>query len=80
MCWRAPVKFDSFDSDEKVADPVEDEHHVIFDCPEYAHARKQFTDLFNGSVVSIGHFLNQPDCNREAKFLTQVRSMRMNLA
>ncbi len=28
-------QFGSFNSDEEVADPVEDEHHVIFDCPEY---------------------------------------------
>ncbi len=72
--------FDSFDSDEEVADPVEDEHHVIFDCPEYTYVRKQFPDLFSSSVYSIGHFLNQPDCNRVAKFLTQVKAMRLNLA
>ncbi len=60
--------------------PVEDEHHVIFDCPEYTYVRKQFPDLFSSSVYSIGHFLNQPDCNRVAKFLTQVKAMRLNLA
>ncbi len=73
-------QFDCFDYDEEVADPVEDEHLVIFDCPEYTYARKQFTDLFNSSIVSIDLFLNQPDCNRVAKFLTQVRAMRMKLA
>ncbi len=73
-------QFDSFDSDEAVADPVEDEHRVIFDCPEYTYVRRQFPDLFNSPVLSIGHFLNQPDCNRVAKFLTQVKTMRMNLA
>ncbi len=26
----------------------------------------------DSSVVSVGHFLNQPDCNRVAKFLTHV--------
>ncbi len=62
-------QLDSFDSNEEVADFVEDEHH------EYTYALKQFTYLFNGSVVSIGHFFNQPDCNRVAKFLTH-----MNLA
>ncbi len=40
---------DSFDSDEEAADPVEDAHHVIFDCPEHIHARKQLPDLFNTS-------------------------------
>ncbi len=65
------------DSDEEVADPAEDEHHVIFDCPEYA--RKQFSDLFNSSVVSVGHFLNRPDFSRMAKPLTQDKIMHMNL-
>ncbi len=50
---------------------------------EYTYARKQFSDVFNSSivlVVSKGHFLNQPGCNRVAKFPTQVRMMHMNLA
>ncbi len=38
-------QFDSFDSDKEVADPVEDEHCVTFDTPEYTYARKQFLDL-----------------------------------
>ncbi len=69
-----------FDNDEEVADPVEDEHHVIFDCPQYACVRKQFLYLFNSPVVSVGLFLNQPDCNRVAKNFTKVKTMRMNLA
>ncbi len=72
--------FRGFDSDQEVADPFEDEHHVIFDCPEYTYVRKQFPDLFNSSLVLIGHFLNQPDCNRMTKILTQDKTMRMNLA
>ncbi len=59
-------QFDSFDSDEAVADPVE--HRVIFDGPEYMCARKTLPDLFNSSVVLIGHFL------------TQVKTMRMDMA
>ncbi len=72
-------QYDSFDSDEEVADPLKDEQHVIFDCPEYTYAIKQFSDLFNSSVVMVGHFLNQPDCNCVAKLLTQVRKMRRKL-
>ncbi len=50
---------------------VEDEHHVNFDCLEYLECtRKQFSEISNSSVVSICHFLNQPDYNRVAKFLT----------
>ncbi len=73
-------QFGSFDSNEEVADPVADEHYVIFDCPEYTYARKQFPDLSNSSIDSIGYFLNQPDCNPVAKLLTQVQTMRMSLA
>ncbi len=73
-------QFDSIDSDEEVADPVEDEHHVIFDCFVYTYARKQFADLSNISLVLKGHFHNQPDCNRVAEFFSQVKTKRMNLA
>ena len=54
---------------------MEDEHHVIFDCPEYVYARKQFPELFNSSVILIGDLLNQPDCNCVAKILTQVMNL-----
>ena len=73
-------QFDSFDSDEESTDPVEDEHHVIFDCPSYTYARQLFPDIFGSNIVTVSQFLNQPDCNRLARFLTWVRQMRMNLA
>ncbi len=66
-------QLDSFDFDE-AAGPVEDEQHVIFEYPEYTYARKQFPDIFNSSVVSIGQFLNQPDCNRVVRFFTQTHA------
>ena len=37
-------------------DPVEDEHHAIFDCASYSYARSLFPDLFCAGVSSVGHF------------------------
>ena len=73
-------QFDSFESDEESTDPVEDEQHVIFDCPSYTYARQLSPDIFGNNIVTISQFLNQPDCNRVARFLTWVRHMRMNMA
>ena len=73
-------QFDSFDSVEESTDSVEDEHHVIFDCPSYTYARQLFPHIFGSNIVTVSHFLNQPDCNRVARFLTLVRHMRMNMA
>ena len=39
-------QFDSFHSDEESSDPVEDEHHVLFDCPSYTYARQLISDTF----------------------------------
>ena len=72
--------FDSFDSDEEGPDPIEDEHHMIFECSAYASARIQFQDLFGSDISDVGQFLNQADCNRVAKFLSWARMMRMNRA
>lgn len=74
------AEFDSFDSDEEGADPIEDEHHMIFDCSGYSYARDLFKDLFAQNVVTVGQFLNQPNHHRLAKFLTWARMMRMNIA
>ena len=76
----APEYFDSFDSDDDSSDPVEDEHHAIFDCSGNAYARELFPDLFQGHISTVSHFLNQPQCNRMAKFLTWIRMLRMNKA
>ena len=72
-CW------DAFDSDDESSAHTEDEHHVIFDCSGYTYARELFQDLFQSHITSISQFLNQPQCNRLAKFLTWIR-MRMNKA
>ena len=76
----APENFDSFDSDDESSDPVDDEHHAIFECSGYAYARELFPDLFQGHISTVSHFLNQPQCNRMAKFLTWIRMLRMNKA
>ena len=38
-----PEEFDAFDSDEECSDPIEDEHHAIFDCSAYADGREQLS-------------------------------------
>ena len=59
-----------FDSDEESTDPVEGEHNVILDCPSYTYARQLFPDVVGSNIVTVSEFLNQPDCNRVARFLT----------
>ena len=71
--------FDSYDSDPEASDPVEDEQHAIFDCSSYNYARSLFPDLFAEDMSTVGQFLNQPNCNRVAKFLTWIRYIRSNL-
>lgn len=71
--------FDSYDSDPEASDPIEDEHHAIFECSSYNYVRGLFPDLFPENVLSVGQFLNQPNCNRVAKFLTLIRYIRANL-
>ena len=72
-----PEYFDSFDSDEDAPDPVEDELHAIFHCSAYNSTRSRFQTIFSGNQ-SLRTFLNQPDCNSVARFLTWIRMMRMN--
>ncbi len=64
------------------ADPVDNEHHVIFGCPrpEHTYARQQSSNLFKSSVASVGHFLDQLDCIRVTIVFTQIRMMHLNLA
>ena len=76
----APECWDAFDSDDESSGHMEDEHHVIFDCSGYTYARELFQDLFQSHITSISQFLNQPQCNRLAMFLTWIRMMRMNKA
>ena len=76
----APECWDAFDSDDESSGHIEDEHHAIFDCSGYTYARELFQDLFQSHITSISQFLNQPQCNRLAKFLTWIKMMRMNKA
>ena len=76
----APECWNAFDSDDESSGHTEDEHHVIFDCSGYTYARGLFQDLFQSHIKFISQFLNQPQCNRLAKFLTWIRMMRMNKA
>ena len=74
--------WDAFDSDDDsdVDEPVEDEHHAVFECPGYVYAREHFQDLFESHITTVSQFVNQPQCNRLAKFLTWMRACRMNKA
>ena len=76
----APKCWDAFDSDDESSGHIEDEHHAIFNCSGYTNAREPFQDLLQSHITSISHFLNQPQCNRLARFLTWIRMMHMNKA
>ena len=76
----APECWDAFGSDDKSSGHIEDEHDAIFDASGYTYARELFQDLFQSHITSISQLLNQPQCNRLAKFLTWIRMMRMNKA
>ena len=76
----APECWDAFDSDGESSSHIEDEHHAIFDCSGYTYARELFQGLFQSHITSITQFLNQPQCNRLAKFITWIRMMHMNKA
>ena len=67
-CW------DAFDSDDENSGDVADEHHAIFDCPSYVYAREHFQDLFQSHITAVSHFVNQPQCNQLAKFLTEIKT------
>ena len=72
--------WDAFDSDDDSDGPIEDERHAILDCPGYVYARHQFQDLFQRHITTVSQFLNQPQCNRLAKFLTWIRTCCKNKA
>ena len=42
--------FDAFDSDEDAPDPIEDEHHAIFECSAYATTRNKVFRSFSQPV------------------------------
>ena len=49
-----PGEFDAFGSDEERNDPIEDEHHAIFNCSAYADAQEQYRDLFQSHITTVG--------------------------
>ena len=53
-------------------------HRVIFDCSGYVYANEHFQDLFQSHITAVSQFVNQPQCNLLAKFLTEM--LRMNRA
>ena len=75
-----PEEFDAFDFAEENSDPIEDEHHAICDGSAYAGTREQCRDVPQSHITTVGDFLNQPQSNRLAKFLTWIRMLRMNRA
>ena len=40
----------------KAVDPVDDEHHAIFECSGYGYACGLFPDLFQGHCSTVSHF------------------------
>ena len=72
--------FDAFDSEEDAPDLIEDEHHAILEWSIYATTGQMFSDRFPSHVSTVSQLLNQPDCNRLAKFLTCIRMLRLNTA
>ena len=49
--------FDAFDSDEDAPDPIEDEHHAIFESSAYAPTKQMFPDLFPSHVSTVSQVL-----------------------
>ena len=70
----------AFESDDESDGPVKNEHRAIFNCPGYMYAREQFQDLSQSHITTVSEFLDQPQCNRLARFLTWIRACRMNKA
>ena len=85
--------FDVLDIDQDVPDPIEDvqkhkgrldmpslTHRFFFECSGYATTRQMVSDLFPSPISTVSQFLNPPDCNCLAKFLTRIRMLRLNTA
>ena len=64
-------------TDDESGGHTEDEHHALFDCSGYVYAREHFQDLFQCHITTVSQFVNQPQCNQLAKFLTEIRMLRM---
>ena len=49
-------------------------------APSYVCAREHFEDLVQSHITTVSQFVNQPQCNQLAKFLTEIKMLRMNRA
>ena len=50
-------------------DTAEDEHHFVFDCPEYSSIRERFTAIFWGPAPTLSSFFTLHKHKVIAKFL-----------
>ena len=55
---------------------VENEHHLVFDCPLYDGQRFEFADLFSTDCRTLPCFLNQPNQDRVAHFIYACLDLR----
>ena len=63
-------------------EPVEDEHLAtgMFECPGYVYIREISQELFQNHTTTVSQFVNQPQRNRLAQFLTWIKACRINKA
>ncbi len=47
----AEDEFDRFDSNDKPALPVKDEHHAIFYCPAYTYMQGNIFQIFSTALI-----------------------------
>ena len=55
---------------------MEDEEHVIFDCPKYNTCRLKYPELFNLTENNLIDFLNIDDQESISKFLWDIRNIQ----
>ena len=47
----------------KLVGSVEDEHHLLFDCPVYSHIRQEYSHLFHQASSLVSAFLRADQAN-----------------
>ena len=56
---------------------MEDEHHVIFVCPQYGEVRHLYQDLLRkNDDIKLSLNLSFADCYETAKILQDIESLR----
>jgi hypothetical protein len=58
---------------------LEDELHLVFECPVYDEIRKWYPALFKPSCVNMNDFMNQSDQYAVAFFISACMSRRRNV-